>query len=166
MTKMLLLAPLLAGSLGFACGGDPQPRAAADSTRQPTPARTATAPARPCPDAADISRLLGHTVTPLRSSVGCQYDSDDQSYTAELIFGAAPLGATLMGDVREEAAGRRLATEPIGFGDDGVLWAARGNATGVVVGNGRTAYASVSVGDRDRDFTRSAVLALLRQGIQ
>jgi hypothetical protein len=102
----------------------------------------------------------------MRSAVGCQYVSDDESYDASLIFGAAALGAQLMREVREEAEGRRQPTEPIGFGDQGVLWAAPGNATGVVVGNGKTAYAQVSMGSQDRNATKAAVLTFLRQGIR
>ena len=162
--KAVLLAPLLGGSLAFACGGDARPAATADSARRPTPA--ASAPKPNCPDAAEVSRVLGHAVAPLRGGTGCQFTSSDDSYGADFIFGGAGSGAQLMSEVREAAAGRSAPTEAPGFGDQGLLWAATGNAAGVVVGNGKSAYAEVTMDSQDRTATKAAVLTFLRQGIQ
>jgi hypothetical protein len=164
--RPLLLSPLIGGSLAFACGGDARPAASADSMSRPAVTSTASAPKQNCPDAAEISRVLGHTVAPLRSGVGCQYVSDDESYDADLIFGSPATGTRLMGEVREEAESRHRPTEAPGFGDQGILWAGLGNATGVVIGNGKAAYAAVSMAGKDSSVTRAAVLTFLRQGIQ
>jgi len=162
--RPLLLSPLLGGSLAFACGGDARPASSADSA--PRPAAAAAAPRNNCPDAAEVSRVLGHTVAPLRGGTGCQYASDDESYDASFIFGGPATGAQLMREVREEAEGRRRPTEAPGFGDQGVLWAAPGNAAGAVIGNGKAAYAEVSMPGKDSSATKAAVLTFLRQGIQ
>lgn len=164
--KPLLLSPLIGGSLAFACGGDARPATAADSASRPAATATASAPKRNCPDAAEVSRVLGHTVTPLRGGTGCQFTSSDDSYGADFIFGGAGSGAQLMSEVREAAAGRNAPTEAPGFGDQGVLWATLGNAAGVVVGNGKSAYAEVTMDSKERSVTKAAVLTFLRMGIQ
>ena len=162
--KPLLLSPLIGGSLAFACGADARPATSADSAPRPAAAATASRPN--CPDAAEVSRVLGHTVAPMRGGIGCQYTSDDESYDAGLIFGGAGRGPQLMSEVREEAAGRQAPTEAPGFGDQGVLWATRGNAAGVVIGNGKSAYAEVTMDSKERSATKAALLTFLRMGIQ
>lgn len=164
--RLLVLAPLLGGSLAFACGGDARPARSADSASRAPLARAPAAQQRTCPDPAEISRVLGHTVARLRGSAACQYTSDDESFGADLIFGGAGSGPQLMSEVREAAAGRQAPTEPTGFGDQGVLWATLGNAAGVAIGNGKSAYAEVTMSGKDRSVTKAAVLTLLRQGIQ
>ena len=163
--KPLLLSPLIGGSLAFACGGDARPAASADSA--PRPAAATASAARPnCPDAAEVSRVLGHSVAPMRGGTGCQFTSSDDSYGADFIFGGAGSDAQLMSEVREAAAGRQAPTEAPGFGDQGLLWAAVGNAAGVVVGNGKSVYAEVTMDSRDRSATKAALLTFLRTGIQ
>jgi hypothetical protein len=162
--KQLLFAPILGGSVAFACGGEARP-AAADSA----PRRVAT-PAAPvkknCPDQAYVSSVLGGKVTLTGQGIGCMYVTDDESYGADMILSGAATGARLMNEVREEAQGRQIRTESPGVGDDGVLFAGQGNAAGAVVGNAKSAYVDVTMHGKDASATKAALITLLRKGIE
>jgi hypothetical protein len=163
--KQLLFVPVLGGSVAFACGRDARP--AASSNGAPRPAAVAAKPAQKnCPPEAEVSRAIGSPVKYTVKGIGCMYVNDDESYGADLMLGGAGSGAQLMSEVREEAQGRRAATEPAGIGEQGVIWAATGNASGAVIGNGKSVYADVTMDSKDRSATKAALLALLRRGLE
>src|SRR4051794_38962447 len=155
--KLLLFVPLFAGSLAFTCGGDARAVATTDDAPRLAPAAVA-APPKNCPTEAEVSRILGRAVKPMAQSIGCAYSSDDQSYSADIMHAGAATGAQLMDEVREEAKSRHLATEATDFGDRGVLWAEHGDASGAVVGNGKAAYADVTMGDQEKSATKAALV--------
>ncbi len=159
----LLLLPAIAGSLAFACGRDAPPAASADGA----PRRTAAAPApNHCPDAADVSRIVGATLKFTAHGTSCVYMSDDQEFNASLILGGAGSGDQLIRETREEAEGRQMTVESPGFGDRGAIWSQRGAAAGAVVGNGKSAYVVLEMPGREQSATKAALLALLRKGIE
>lgn len=162
--KQILFIPALGGSLAFSCGGDARPAAASDST--PRAAASAQPARKSCPPEADVSRALGSPVKYTGKGIGCMYVNDDESYGADLMLRGAGSGAQLMSEVREEAEGRRAAVEPAGIGDQGVLWAATGNAAGAVIGNGKSVYADVTMDSKAPSATKAALLVLLRMGIE
>lgn len=162
--KQLLFIPVLGGSVAFACGRDARPAASSDSA--PRPAAAAQPAKKNCPPETDVSRALGSPVKYTGKGIGCMYVNDDESYGADLMLGGAGSGAQLMSEVREEAEGRRATVEQAGIGEQGVLWAATGNASGAVIGNGKSVYADVTMDSKDPSATKAALLVLLRQGIQ
>ena len=163
--KSLLILPAIGGSLAFACGRDARPAASADAA--PKASAGATAPAqKACPDAAVVSHALGTTVKFTGQGTGCMYTTDDETYESSMILGGAGSGAQLMREVQEEADGRQARTESPGVGDRGLMWAARGNAAGAVVGNGKSAYVEVTMDSKDPAATKAALLELLRKVIE